>query len=307
MDPYSRTSDRHKGETVLQEIAAYIRQIEERLERLLASGWRNAAHEAQGFTTDADSLSALGLHTVAGRLREVAAAPDAMAALRAIVLATESCRLLRAHLVEAESLGPGAVQLHARRPRATDRISLLPLCRVAVDGEEVWSCLRSQGYAWEWLALDPLGDPAPQVPWLTMRVSGFPVWRGRYPVGAAAELTRVALSESAVSALAGDDGNLSVLRALQSGRIRSTQLPLWGGGYLRLDRLQAMPVAALRGLDDRFHAEDILDQHGDSAWGLVWDQLGERALVAAFAARADGMRVIHLVPGCPAEKIVPVP
>lgn len=291
---------------MLQDIAAYIRQIEERLERLLASGWRNAAHEAQGFTADADTLSALGLQTVAGRLREVASAHDAMTALRAIVLATESCRLLRAHLAETVALGPGAVRLHARRPRANDRVSLLPLCRLTVDGEEVWSCLRSRGYAWEWLVLDPPGERAPQVPWLTARVSGIPVWRGRYPVGAGAELTRVALCESAVSALADDDSHQPVLRDLQSGKIRSTQLPLWGGGYLRLDRLQAMPVAAMRALDDHFHAEEILDQHEDSAWGLVWDQLGERALVAAFAARADGMRVIHLVPGCPAEKIAPV-
>jgi hypothetical protein len=143
----------------------------------------------------------------------------------------------------------------------------------------------------------------PEAPWLTVRASGFPVWRGRYPFGEAAEVTRVALSELALTALLSGSEDQPVLRELRTGKIRSAQLPLWGGGYLRLDRMQALSFAQLPRLDERFSPELMSEHYGDSVWGLVWEQHGERALVAAFAACADGVCVIHLVPGCPSEPI----
>lgn len=286
-----------------QDIAAYVRQIEERLERLLASGWRNAAHEARSFASDGDILADLGLPAVAERLRQVATADDPMAALRAVVLAIASCRLLRAHLAGTATPGSGATVLQARRARGTDRVTLLPFCRITVQGEDLWSCLRSRGYAWEWLLLDPPALATPEAPWLTVRASGFPVWRGRYPFGEIAEVTRVALADLAMTTLPSEGEDQPVLRELRTGKIRSAHLPLWGGGYLRLDRMHAASLAQLPSLDERFSPEAISDHHGDAVWGLIWEQHGERALVAAFAACADGVRVIHLGPGCPSEPL----
>lgn len=286
-----------------QDIAAYIRQIEERLERLLASGWRNAAHEARSFASDGEILADLGLPAVAERLRAVATADDPVEALRAVVLAITSCRLLRAHLAGETQPAPGATLLQARRARGADRATLLPLCRLAVQGEDVWSCIRSRGYAWEWLLLDPPTMATTEAPWLTVRASGFPAWRGRYPFGEAAEVTRVALSEPAITALTSESEDQPLLRELRTGKIRSAQLPLWGGGYLRLDRMQAPTLAQLPRLDERFSPEIMSERYGDALWGLVWEQHGERALVAAFAACADGLRVVHLVPGCPSEAV----
>lgn len=286
-----------------QDIAAYVRQIEERLERLLVSGWRNAAHEARSFASDGDILADLGAPTTAERLREVATANDPMAALRAAVLAIASCRLLRAHLAGATPLEPGATLLQARRPRGADRLTLLPLCRIAVQGEDLWSCLRSRGYAWEWLLLDPPAMASSEAPWLGVRVGGFPIWRGRYPFGEIGEVTRVALADLAMTTLPSEGEDQPVLRELRTGKIRSAQLPLWGGGYLRLDRMHAASLAELPSLDGRFSPETISDHHGDAVWGLVWEQHGQRALIAAFAACADGVRVIHLVPGCLSEPL----
>src|SRR5262249_25659418 len=92
---------RLRSAPTMQEIAARLLGVEARLERLLASGWRNAGSEAADFGSEPDALAALGLAQVAERLRAVATAPSATEALPAIVLATAACRLLRARLPAA--------------------------------------------------------------------------------------------------------------------------------------------------------------------------------------------------------------
>src|SRR4051812_27326378 len=91
----------------MQEIAERLRRVEDRLERLLASGWHHASAEAADLAAEADTLAALGLEALAERLRAVAAATRADEALAAIALATAACRLLRARL-PADSPPPGA-------------------------------------------------------------------------------------------------------------------------------------------------------------------------------------------------------
>src|SRR5262249_28073296 len=92
---------RLRGAPRVQEIRNRTLRVEDRLERLLAPGWRNAGAEAADLAGEADALAALGLERLAQRLRAVTAAPSVDEALPAIVLAAASCRLLRARLPAA--------------------------------------------------------------------------------------------------------------------------------------------------------------------------------------------------------------
>jgi hypothetical protein len=83
---------------------ARVRGIEARLERLLASGWRNAAGEADELRALTDGLEELGLSGLAARVRAVAAARSAKDALGAVSLALAACRLMRTHLAGEETL-----------------------------------------------------------------------------------------------------------------------------------------------------------------------------------------------------------
>src|SRR5688500_8977104 len=78
--------------------ARLVRRVEERLERLLESGWRNAGQEASQLTEEAEALALAGMERLAQRLREVAAAKAAADGLAAVTVALAACRLLRARL-----------------------------------------------------------------------------------------------------------------------------------------------------------------------------------------------------------------
>jgi len=284
-----------------REIVAFLSQVEEKLGRMLASGWRNAGPDAAGFARDAEALAAVGLHDVAARLRDVASATGPIEGLRAVTLASAACRLARAHLVDTPPPDAHAKPLLPRRPRAADRLSLVPLGRMTVEGDVVWSCLQSRGYAWEWLLLDPPEWNESSGPWLACGVEGFPVWSGRYPFGAIAEVTRVALHDVEWIELDPETADLPALGDLHSGKMRSTQIPLWGGGYLTLAPLDAETLDRLNWLDERVAADLIATP--SQLWGLVWDQQRDRILTAAFL-RGDGWcRVVHLTPGCPDEEL----
>ena len=96
-----------------RELVERLRQVEERLERLLTSGWRQSRTEAADLRQDADALTEAGLPELAARVRAVAEANDSAEALQAIALATSACRLLRARLPGRECRRAGR---RSRRP-----------------------------------------------------------------------------------------------------------------------------------------------------------------------------------------------
>ena len=109
-----------------RELVERLRQVEERLERLLTSGWRQSRTEAADLRQDADALAEAGLPELAARIRAVAEANDPAEALQAIALATSACRLLRARL-PAEAVPEGWTPLcrpggsHAQAPARPPR------------------------------------------------------------------------------------------------------------------------------------------------------------------------------------------
>src|SRR4051794_15364785 len=118
----------------MEEIASRLRHVEDRLERLLVSGWRNVGAEPADLAAEADALAALGLTEVADRMRAVAAAPSAAEALSAIALASAACRLLRARL-PTDTAPSGEWTTLATTVAAPDAAAtrLIPVARMAVD------------------------------------------------------------------------------------------------------------------------------------------------------------------------------
>ena len=129
----------------MQEIAARLLRVEARLERLLASGWRNAGAEAADLGPEADALAALGLAQIAERLRAVATAASATEALPAIVLAAAACRLLRARLRAAAAPPGQCTDLRDTELPEPTTDQLLPLARLALADGEAWACVRLRG------------------------------------------------------------------------------------------------------------------------------------------------------------------
>jgi hypothetical protein len=155
----------------MQEIATLLLRVEARLERLLASGWRDAGAEAADLGREADTLAALGLAQVAERLRAVATAPSATEALPALVLAAAACRLLRARLPAAAAPPGQWADLLDGDPPEPAADQLLPVARLALADGEAWACVRLRGaIPAEWLLLEPLpagpgeADAAPLPP-----------------------------------------------------------------------------------------------------------------------------------------------
>jgi hypothetical protein len=156
----------------MQDIDDRLRRLEDRLERLLASGWRHAVAEAAELTGEADALAALGLEHLAARLRAVATATSAAEALSAVALAAAACRLLRARLpVDALPPGDWAPLAAPDGPPPTPE-RLLLVARVALAGGEAWACVRRQGgTVTDWMLVEPPGpppepppDPVPEPP-----------------------------------------------------------------------------------------------------------------------------------------------
>src|SRR4051812_36035335 len=142
----------------MEEIAGRLRHVEDRLERLLVSGWRNAGAEPADLAAEADTLAALGLAGVADRVRAVAAAPSAAEALPAIALATAACRLLRARLT-TDTAPAGEWTSLATTAGAPESAAsrLIPVARMVLADGEAWACVRLRGgFPAAWLLLEPL-------------------------------------------------------------------------------------------------------------------------------------------------------
>src|SRR4051794_41272342 len=110
--------------TSAHELIGQLRRVEDRLGRLLVSGWRQARVEAADLRQDADGLAEAGLTEVAARVTAVAQAGSAAEALPAIALAASACRLLRLRLL-AEAAPDGWSPI-ARPKRRAGTDTVLP-------------------------------------------------------------------------------------------------------------------------------------------------------------------------------------
>lgn len=327
----------------VQDVCDRLRQVEDRLERLLASGWRNASAEAADLTSEADGLADLGLSEFAGRLRRVAAATSVREALPAIALALSACRLLRARLaVDAAPPGSWAplVAAKKRSTAASDRV--LPVARVALaDDEEVWACTRvSRGFASELLLIEPpqleatfsdvvqsasglvtrlfrgrkgtagsAGDSAERgvtFPWLRRSIQGQLRWRARYPLGASGEVQHCVLEDASWAAVPKDEEDpLAPFReTLASGKLEDGQMVVRGGGQLRVKQLEAAMATSYVWPAPSTEAA-FRSVVSDRHWALAWMQGALTTPLALIVpgGRLHKPRLIHLVPGNPEETI----
>jgi hypothetical protein len=309
----------------MQEVADRLRRLEDRLERLLASGWRNAGAEAAALAAEGEALAEAGLPGLGERLALVAAAagsapspggapgagaapapgPTAPAsdgeALPALAMALAATRLLRARL-PADAPPPGAwapLGLPApgarkRAPAAADRV--VPICRVPHAEGELWACVRLRGaHAEELLLLQPTGE---RRPWLRHVLEGSLRWQARHPLGASGDYQVCTAANHAWADLEPD------ALLLVPNDPRKDQHIFSGGGGLRLVQFAPDDLNVYAWLHPAMmEAARTALQH--SQWALAWV---EGALVAPLALLIPGgllrrSKLLNLVPGAPAEAL----
>lgn len=324
-------------EAELAAAAARLRAVEDRLERLLAAGWRNAAAEAVELTEEAEALAALGLGELAGRLRAVAAAGDAPAALGAIALGVSACRLLRAYL-PAQVAPPGAwapLSAPGRRSAAASE-RLLPVARLDTGAGEMWACVRRRGLAAaDWLLIAPpalewperesalargargfvarlvRGAPPAETdrrraPWLWQELQGRLRWQARLPLGTNGEIEASSMSEAEWAGAGADEALRPFREALADGTLTDDLPVLSGGGRLRMKELAAVEatnyVWADASAEEAFRAAS---GGRETAWALAWCAGALVTPLALIEPGAHGRpgRLVHLVPGTPADEI----
>ncbi|HYF76663.1 MAG TPA: hypothetical protein VD973_06010 [Symbiobacteriaceae bacterium] len=290
----------------MQEVADRLRRLEDRLERLLASGWRNAWAEAAALAAEGEALAEAGLPGLGERLAQVAAATGSAPAsdgdaLPALAMALAATRLLRARL-PADAPPPGAwAPLSAPAPGARKRTSappdrVVPVCRVPHAEGELWACVRLRGaHAEELLLLQPTGE---RRPWLRHALEGSLCWQARHPLGASGDY-QVCTAVNHTWADLEPDALLLV-----PNDPRKDQLIFSGGGGLRLVQLAPDDLNVYAWLHPAMmEAARTALQH--SQWALAWV---EGALVAPLALLIPGglfrrSKLVHLVPGAPAEAL----
>ncbi|MFN8634758.1 MAG: hypothetical protein U0893_12955 [Chloroflexota bacterium] len=316
-----------------QELVSRLTEVEERLGRLLVSGWRQAGAEASELRQAADELAEAGLDGIAARVMAVAQAQSAEAALPAIALASSACRLMRARLPGAPMPADWTPLVPPKRRAASGTDTLLPISCLLLDGREVWACLwvaRNRCILLEppFPAEEAPAEPeqAPQgggvfgklkrrigliaedaVPtasrWLNERLRGTLVWQARHPLGAEADLACCTLDRAEWVAEADEQKTLSPFRqklaanALEDGLTMS-----WTAGGLRVVALNRADSAAYCWLDPSGPA--LLAASLDTTvWSVAWTD-GSAVLPLAFLAPGWGgraPRLVHLLPGSPSD------
>ena len=272
-------------------------EIEERLTRLLVSGWRSSAHEASDLRQLAASIECTGATALAARVTAVADAENAEDALRAISLATAACRLLRVH-VAADTPAEGRWRTFGDGAVSGQLDRIIPLGALTIpDGGDgrplaVWSCLRLRGaFTADWILLKPVDlDPV----WLRRALQGRLRWTGRFPVGAAGEvqLCELAFAAPAPGFQPGQDPLQAFRETLDAGTLEDDAWVLGGGGVLRAREceLDAMSGYAWTNNSAPSWLREALRP---ADWVLIWIQGEVESLVAAV--QEDG-EVVHLTP-----------
>ncbi len=313
----------------MDDVIEQVMRLEQRLERLLAGGWRNAGADAAALGQDAEDLAGIGMTDRAARVRAVPAAGGAGEAVEALTLASAACQLLRARLAADAALTHDWTPLEAtpatpKKQPAVDR--LLPVGRMALEEREGWACLRLRGTsAHEWLLVDPLPDP-PRIevplgrierlrsrlsgsldqptsgPWLRRVIQGRLRWRGRYPLGASGVLQRCGV-ESAIWHELPKHATLAPLETLGQDLRKGDPFEsrLVGAGQIGLTVRPlgsndppsfAWPDAALRELT-------LIHLRQAPLWGLVWDDRETSSLLALIEPGSSSRpaHLLHLLPG----------
>jgi hypothetical protein len=315
----------------VQDVSDRLRAIEERLERLLASGWHNAGDEAVSLGEEADAIAGYGLPQFADRLRRVEVAQGGGEALASIAMASSACRLLRARIpADAPPPGDWAPLTAAARSRTTPLDRLMPVARVPLDGAEVWACVRLHGgIGGDMVMIDP---PIPETlaamqpmlavptqardsaaetiaalePWLKQRFAGRLRWKGRRRLGVAGEVEHCVLEDVVLPAPSQSEKewNAARDRALSEGALADV-IVILGGGLLQAIPLDAASAGEYAWIDPvmRRMFESLVSGR---AWAIVW---ARDAVVVPLALLIPGTRttrpsLVHLTPGDRIETVL---
>lgn len=315
-------------------LAEHLRQIEDRLERLLTSGWRQARSEAAHLRQEADALTEAGLPELGGRLVAVAEASNAGEALKAVALATSACRLLRVRLPSHQPPAGWTPLTPATRARASRTEALLPISRLLLDGREVWVCTRPTRN--EILLVEPPfpsdatpapapapaasgflgrlkgqlgkalgGETAPPAHWLRRRLSGTLCWQAQYPFGVQGDVGRYTLANPRwVPETDEQDSLHHVRQALTSNRLQDGAALFWTSGGFRLRQLDRDDPSSFVWLDPTA-AASFCAAPFEKVWSIVWMDGAAVAPVAMLLLGGSGRppRLVHLIPGSPSDVI----
>jgi hypothetical protein len=322
-------------QAVARDLGERLRRVEERLARLLESGWRQAQAEAADLRGEADDLAEAGLTQAAARVAAVAGAASATEALPAIALATSACRLMRARLVVDGVPDGWAPIVRPKRRAGTGTHTLLPVSRLLLSGREVWACAHSTQR--RWLLLEPpfpvaeppkpvsepvaekgffarlgrqiseaFGETArPAGPWIRHRLQGKLVWRARYPLGAVGDVSLYSLG---CPEWVTDDGDtqrygIHSFHYTLAQRVFVSGAPVFpmGGGF-KLVELQREDSAACVWLDSSA-ADAFATAPASTGLAIVWMEGAAVVPVALVTRGRDGgaPSLTHLLPGTPTD------
>jgi len=315
-------------------LAEQLRQVEDRLGRLLISGWRQARAEAAELRHEADQLAEAGLPELAARVRVVAEASDPAEVLKAIALATSACRLLRVRLPAApQGWTPLTPASKARRARTE---ALVPISRLLLDGREVWVCARPNRN--EMLLVEPPfpeaepAEPAAAVAeatgvfgrlrrqiaqalagetnapshWLNRRLAGTLRWQAQYPLGVQGDVGYWTLEDPSWVTGQDEQNGLRVIQeVLSTGRQQDGALLFWNSGGFRIRELDRLDPASYVWLDPST-AEAFGQAPSAKLWAIVW--MEGTAVVPVALLTLGGLvsppRLTHLIPGTPEDVLV---
>ncbi len=315
-----------------RELVDRLREVEERLERLLTSGWRQARAEAADLHHEADALIQAGLPELAARVRAVAEANDSGEALQAVALATSACRLLRARLPVVGVPDGWAPLTPSKPPRPTRSEALVPISRLLLDGREVWVCTRTNRN--ELLLVEPPfpptePEPAPAPPtgmlgrlrrqvnqalggetrepshWLNLRLAGTLHWQAQYPLGAQGDVGYWRLEDPDWVKPQGhpDEQRLhNVLQPLMQNVLQDGIPLFWTSGGFRIRRLDRDDPASYVWLDPT--TADVFGRvPARKVWAITWMEDAAIVPVAVVTPGEKGIppRLTHLIPGAPED------
>ncbi len=278
-------------------LAARLGEVEHFLDRILASGWRNAEGDRAGLGGLADELAELGLTEFGDRLRAIGQAADAAEALQRIAIATAACRMLQARLIAALPAPTALESLHAGKAIAPPR--LLVVAPMNVAGQELWACTRlERGVAAELVLLEPPaprpidstaasqlasrsgflrqligGAPssgAPTAPWLRAELHEDLLWRETLPLGDGTIDRRVATQGGALLFPEEKDDVAARARAsLHRGGANDHDVVVRAGGALRLRVVERALSATYTWLDPTMQSA-FERSIGDDGWAVAW-------------------------------------
>lgn len=316
--------------TAAHELAQQLRGIEERLGRLLESGWRQASAEAADLRHEADALAEAGLSQVAARVSVVANADNATEALPAIALATSACRLLRLRLQSEAVPDTWAPLTVPKRRPGTGAETLLPVSRVLLDGREVWACIQTARNRCVLVEPPfPAEDAAAEAPqpaptrgifgrltrrlglaseptqppsrWLNARLRGTLVWRARYPLGADGDVPLCSLERPEWVDEPDEQAWLHDFRErLATNTLQDGSVLFWTASSFQVMTLNRADSASYVWLDPI--SPTLLASASDTmVWAVAWSNGGAIVPLGFLLPASSGRqpRIVHLLPGGP--------